>query len=184
MVLNMGPLDWESSILTTRQLSVDDTIFSIYTGLTEYIISVLNSFHKKIQFNHEVESNGKKESSSDVYLHCDSFMPISWKRGILTTLVDRAYLICSTPRLLEKELTHITIIFRNTNGYPNCIINQVKVKQRDPVPNSHVSNENEATQHSDQTIVEEHDGKNYQGEKGEHIKEKKGNRLLSHLEKL
>ena len=89
---------------------------------------------------------------------------------------------------MEKELTHITIVFRNTNGYPNWIINQVfkqiKVKQRDPAPNSHVSSENEATQHRSQAIVEKHDDKNYQGEKGERIKEKRGNRLLSHLKKL
>ena len=42
----------------------------------------------------------------------------------------------------------------NSDGYlhPNWIINQVfeeiKVKQRDPVQNSNVSNENEATQNS------------------------------------
>ena len=95
VVLNMGPLDWESSTLTTRPLYVDDTIFSVNIGLIECIISVLDSFHKKIQFTCEVESNGEK-SSSDVYLHCDFFMPKSWKRGILTILVDRAYLIHST----------------------------------------------------------------------------------------
>ena len=66
-----------------------------------------------------------KESNSDVYLHWDCFMPISWKRGTLKTLVERAYLICSTPRLLEKELTHLRTVFRNTNGYPNWIISQV-----------------------------------------------------------
>ena len=64
----------------------------------------------------------------------------------------------------KKELTHIRTVFRNTNGYPNWIINQVfkqvKAKQRDPVPNSNVSNENEATQTSNQTIVEKHDDKN------------------------
>ena len=58
-------------------------------------------------------------------------------------LVERACLICSTLSLLKKELTHIRNAFRNTNGCPNWIINQVfeqaKVKQRDPVPNSNVS---------------------------------------------
>ena len=82
----------------------------------------------------------------------------------MKTLVESAYLICSTPSLLEKELTHIRTVFRNTNGYPNWIINQVfkqvKAKQRDPMPNSNVSNENEATQNSNQTIVEKHDNKN------------------------
>ena len=80
---------------------------------------------------------------------------------------------------MEKELTHIRTIFRNTNGYPNWIVNQVyeqiKVKQRDPVPNSKVSNENEAPQTSNQTIVKKHDNKKflllvpYQGEKGEQV---------------
>ena len=80
---------------------------------------------------------------------------------------------------MEKELTHIRIVFRNTNGYPNWIINkvlkQVKTKHRDPVPNSNVSNDNEAAQTSKQTIVEQHDNKKhllmipYQGGKGEQV---------------
>ena len=121
----------------------------------------------------------RKDSNSDVYLHWDSFTPITWKRGTLKTLVERAYLICSTPSLLEKELTHIRTVFRNTNGYPNWIINQVfkqvKAKQRDPMPNSNVSNEIEAAQTSNQTIVEKHDDKKhllmipYQGGKGEQV---------------
>ena len=64
----------------------------------------------------------------------------------LKTLVERAYLIFSAPRLLEKELPHIRTVSRNTNGYPNLIINQefqhIKVKQRDQLLNSNVSNKN------------------------------------------
>ena len=45
----------------------------------------------------------RKESNSDVYLDWDSFTPSSWKRRTLKTLVERAYLICSTPSLLEKK---------------------------------------------------------------------------------
>ena len=107
----------------------------------------------------------RKESNSDVYLHWDSFTPISWKRGALKTLVERAYLVCSTPSLFEKELTHIRTVFRNTNGYPNRIIDQVfkqvKAKQKDPVPNSNVSNENEATETSNQTTIEKHNDKKH-----------------------
>ena len=48
---------------------------------------------------------------------------------------------------------------------PNWIINQVfkqvKAKQRDPMSNSNVSNETEATQTSNQTIVEKHDDKKH-----------------------
>ena len=51
------------------------------------------------------------------------------------------------------------------------VFEQVKAKQRDPVPNN-VSNQNEATQTSNQTIVEKCDDKKllmipYQGRKGE-----------------
>ena len=103
---------------------VDDTICFVKIGSTEYIRSVLNSFHKNIQFTYEVESNVKlpfldmlpmqnhnditatvyrKDINSDVYLYWDSFTPITWKRGTLKTLVERAYLICSVPRLLERN---------------------------------------------------------------------------------
>ena len=165
---------------------------------------MLNSFRKKIQFTCEVESNAKlpfldvlliqndedvtttvyrKEVNSNLYLHCDSLTAIPWKSGTLKTLIERAYLICSTPRLLEKELNHIRTVFKNTNCYLywicNHVLEQIKVKQRDPVPNNNVSNKNEATQTSNQTIVEKYDDKKhlfmivfmilYQGKKGEQV---------------
>ena len=103
---------------------VDGTSCFVKIGSIEYIRSVLNSFHKNIQFTYEVESNVKlpfldmlpmqnhnditatayrKDINSDVYLYWDSFTPITWKRGTLKTLVERAYLICSAPRLLERN---------------------------------------------------------------------------------
>ena len=45
----------------------------------------------------------QKESNSEVYWQWDSFTPISWKRGALKTLVEREYIISSTPRLLVKK---------------------------------------------------------------------------------
>ena len=52
------------------------------------------------------------------------------------------------------------------------VFKQIKDKQRDPVPNNNVSNENEATQTSNQKMVEKCDDKKllmipYQGGKGE-----------------
>ena len=110
---------------------VNGTICLVKIGSIEYIRSVLNSYRKNIQFTYEVESNAilpfldvlltwnhnditatlyQTDSNSDVCLHWDSFMPITWKKGALKTLVERAYLICSTPSLLEKELTYIRIL--------------------------------------------------------------------------
>ena len=43
----------------------------------------------------------RKESSSDVYLHWDSFTPVSLKRGILRTLVGiTSHLL--NPKITEK----------------------------------------------------------------------------------
>ena len=179
---------------------VDETICFVKIGSIEYIRSLLNSFHRNIQFTYLVESNAKlpflgmllmrnhngitatvcrKDSNSDVYFHQDSFTLITRKRGTLKTLVERVYLICSTLRLFEKELTCIRTIFRNTNGYANWITNQVfkevKAKQRDPMTYSNVSNEIEAAQTSNQIIVEKHDDKKhllmipYQGGKEEQV---------------
>ena len=38
---------------------VDDTICLVKIGSIEYVRSVLNSFHKNIQFTYECESNAK-----------------------------------------------------------------------------------------------------------------------------
>ena len=43
----------------------------------------------------------------------------------------------------------------------NQLFEQIKLKQRDPLPISNVSNKNEATQTRNQTIVEEHDDKKH-----------------------
>ena len=74
---------------------------------------------------------------------------------------------------------YLKISFRANNFIRNNItrslFKQVKAKQRDPMPNSNVSNEIEAAQTSNQTIVEKHDDKKhllmipYQGGKGEQV---------------
>ena len=38
---------------------VDDTITFIKTGLAEYVLSILNSFHPNIEFTYETEANSK-----------------------------------------------------------------------------------------------------------------------------
>ena len=80
---------------------------------------------------------------------------------------------------VKRSLIPVRTVIRNTNDYPNWIINQVfeqvKGKQRDPVPSSYVSNKNEVAQTSNQTIVEKHGDKKhllmipYQGGKGDQV---------------
>ena len=53
----------------------------------------------------------RKASNADVYLNWNSFAPHSWKRGILRTLTQRAYTICSTTELLVTKLKHLEKVF-------------------------------------------------------------------------
>ena len=113
----------------------------------EYVLSVLNSFHDNIKFTYEQENNNRlpfldvlfirddekinttvfrKDTYNDLYLHWDSFSPISWKRGgALKSLISRAYMICSNQSLLGEELKHLKNTFHKKNGYPLWMINQV-----------------------------------------------------------
>ena len=126
---------------------VDDTFVYVKRGSIGYVLSVLNSFHDNIKFTYEqINSNRwpfldvlfirdhekinttvfRKYTHDDLYLHWESFSPISWKRGTLKSLVSRAYMICSNQSLLENELKHLKNAFNKKNGYPLQMINQVK----------------------------------------------------------
>ena len=60
-----------------------------------------------------------------LYLHWDVFAPVSWKRGTLRTLVNRAYLVCSNKELLHKELAYLRSVFLEKYGYPLTTIKQL-----------------------------------------------------------
>ena len=92
----------------------------------------MNTFYQNIKFTYEVEHNGKisfldvllmrcngkletttfrKETNSDIYLHCRPFAPMTWKKDTLRTLIRRAYTVCSNNNLLQQELHHIEKCF-------------------------------------------------------------------------
>ena len=125
---------------------VDDTFAYVKTGSVEYILSVLNSFHKNIKFTYEEEENNvlqlldvlfirdcenlttavyRKDTRNGLYLPWNSFAPISWKRRTLKSLMIRAYMVFSSERLVEKELKHLKHVFHKINGYPWWFFDQV-----------------------------------------------------------
>ena len=125
---------------------LDDTIAYVKTGSVEYVLSVLNSFYKNIKFTYEEEQNNAlqlldvlfirdsenlntnvygKERHSDLYRHWNSFSPIRWKRRTLKSLIRRAYMVCLSERLLEKEPKYLKNVFHKVNGYPGWVIDQV-----------------------------------------------------------
>ena len=104
--------------------------------LTDHVLTILNIFHKNIQFTYELEIN-YKISFSDVLLirkndtleatiyrksinnlKWDSFAPKNWKLNIIWSVLTRAYKICSTKELLDEEVDRIGREFMEINGYP------------------------------------------------------------------
>ena len=67
----------------------------------------------------------RKDTHNYLFLHWNSFKSISWKRGALTSLISRVYMVCSNETLLEKELKSLKHVFHKRNGYPSWFIDQV-----------------------------------------------------------
>ena len=89
---------------------VDDTLAYVKNESIDYVLTTLNSFHPNISFTYEKENhsqllfldvlfirNGthldttvyRKDTHNDLYLHCDAFARVSWKRRIFITLITK-----------------------------------------------------------------------------------------------
>ena len=125
---------------------VNDKICFVKIGTTEFIISISNSFDKNIQFTFAEESDEtmpfldiltsrkrndittpvyQKSACNDIYLKWNAFAPVSWKRGTLKTIVEQAYVICSTDKILERELKYLEKVFHEENNYPKYIVKEI-----------------------------------------------------------
>ena len=60
----------------------------------------------------------QKPRNNNIYLNWKVFAQDTWKRGILKTLAERGYILCSTDELLQKELKYFKNVFHKTNNYP------------------------------------------------------------------
>ena len=131
---------------------VHETISFMKLGTINYIITKLNSFDNNIKFTFEEEDKGKlpfldvliqrkgnsivttifrKSTNNGIYLHWNAFAPDTWKRRTLKTLVERAYIVCSTNELLQKELKYLVKVFHETNNYSHYVIKQVLKQVQD-----------------------------------------------------
>ena len=116
----------------------------------------------------------RKKTNNDIYLNWNAFAPISWKRGTLRTLVQRAYLVCSTETYLKEELAHLEKDFIEKNNYAKYVINQVFIQVKEERKNRnynsnmknilsvHITLENKNEKRHLITIP-------YQGEKGNYL---------------
>ena len=171
---------------------VDDTISFVKLGAMNYIITKLNSFDNNIQLTFEEEDKGKlpfldvliqrmgnsivttifrKLTNNEIYLNWNVFTPDTWKRGILKTLVERAYIVCSTNELLPKELKYFVNVFRETNNYPHYVIQQILKQVQDEqnqqnvnIPTAVTADETNANRKKEILLLV-----SYQGKKGDYV---------------
>ncbi|CAF1553686.1 unnamed protein product [Adineta ricciae] len=131
---------------------VDDT-FAIIAENTnpQALLTILNSFHSSIQFTMESELSGslsfldinikrlstptpsthsffettvyRKPTFTGLLTKFTSFIPIQYKKSVISSMVYRAIRICSSYPLMDKEFTIITSIAL-ANGYPVKFIEQ------------------------------------------------------------
>ena len=124
---------------------VDDIFVLIRSN--EHIIKLAEYFsgkHPNIKFTYELENNNtlpfldvnvyrdasnfstsvhRKTTFSGVYTHFRSFMPEMYKRGLVSTLLYRAYMINSSFLSLHKEIENLKNIF-SKNGYPSKFVDK------------------------------------------------------------
>ena len=102
----------------------------------------LNQCHKNMSFTSESELNNsmsfldvrieregssfvtsvyRKPTFSGVYSHFDSFIPISYKFVLVSTLIFRCFSICSDMSKFHLEVENLKFIFRK-NGYASSFI--------------------------------------------------------------
>jgi hypothetical protein len=126
---------------------VDDTFAFVRNGhCFQRLLDLFNSAHSNLSFTHECESNGslsfldvsvhrrsdgtlstktyRKPTFSGVYLNFHSFVPMSYKSGLVRTLSYRALRICS-PEFIDAELRAISNILK-MNSYPQTFIDKHK----------------------------------------------------------
>ena len=65
----------------------------------------------------------RKDTFSGVYTNYRSFMPETYKKGLVSTLLYRAFMICSSFQSLHQEIERLKNIF-SKNGYPSKLVDK------------------------------------------------------------
>ena len=125
VLVNIFMVELERSVIPTLMDKMkcwtryaDDTLCHIKADSIDYVLKMLNGFHRNIHFTYEVETDSKisfsdvlvirdsnnnintivyrKSTNNDIYLNWESFPPDKWKWGTLKSLTKRAYDVFST----------------------------------------------------------------------------------------
>ena len=121
-----------------------DDCFLIFQSSEQVVpfLDYLNSKHPNIQFTHELENNGSLSFldinitrtnghfstsvfheliSTGLFTNFNSFIPMTYKKGLLLSLISRYFNICSSYHSFHSELQNFKQIF-SCNGYPATLI--------------------------------------------------------------
>jgi hypothetical protein len=105
----------------------------------------LNKKHPNINFTSEVEADNslpfldvyvmrhnnsyitsvyRKPTFSGVYTNYDSYIPLIYKSSLISTLLHRAFTICSNWSQIHREIKKITSVMVS-NGYPSSLLDRI-----------------------------------------------------------
>ena len=123
-------------------------------------MSYFNSRHKNIKFTYEEENNNtiafldilitrlgnelqtslfRKKTFSGVYLNFNSHLPSEYKKGLIHTLLYRAYNICSNYSNVHQEIVYLKNVWQK-NSFPLFFIDKCIYKFLDKLFIKHDSN--------------------------------------------
>ena len=134
---------------------VDDTFTFLREEEIENVKTVLNNFHPKIKFTHEIEKNNslsfldvnisrnvdnsfstsvfRKPTDTNVYVHWKAHAPKIWKIGTLKGLFRRAFIISSSEVNLKNEINFLKDVFVKINQYPKTVVENTLKTVRDKI---------------------------------------------------
>ena len=114
---------------------VDDTIVFSKIGYVEYLLCVLNILLYR-DVHDIITTVYRKMTNNDVYLNWYSFCPKEWKRGTLRSMVELAYITCSSSHLLKEELKHLEKVFVMKNNLPIWVVKKILKEEKEKLDNT------------------------------------------------
>ena len=112
-------------------------------------------------------------TNNDVYLNWYSFCSRESKRGTFRSLVQRAYIICSSSHLLKEELKHLEDVFVMKNNFPIWVVKKILKEEKEKIDNRNNADKNKHTIQTDVKFESKDKSHSlllpYQGEKGLHL---------------
>ena len=137
-----------------------DDIYCVFSSRVQYLefFGVLNSLHPNIEFTAEVGTNKlpfldveielldnqvnswvyRKDTNTNVIMNFHDIAPKSWKMGLVYCFLNRAYNVCSSSSLFQKEVRLLQSVFLQ-NSYTVSFFKKVYdnfMKKKNAVANS------------------------------------------------